>query len=168
MTKKTQSTALGSDAPVQPAHSAPNATLERLAAFIGEWDLEISSMSFRDDPAAVERGHASFDWLEGGAFLIQRSEISAPDFPRSKAIIAPDDQAETYGMLYFDSRGVSRIYKMTFSGGIWTVWRDFPGFSQRFLGTFSDDGKVITARWEKSTDGSRWEHDFALKYTKVR
>ena len=167
MAKRKQSTALGLDAPVQEAHSPPNATLERLSMFIGEWNIEITSMSFQADPSALARGHSSFDWLERGAFLIQRSEISAPEWPRSTAIIAPDDAAETYGMLYFDSRNVSRIYKMTFGGGIWTVWRDFSGFSQRFLGTFSDDGNVITARWEKSGDGSHWEHDFDLKYTKV-
>ena len=145
-----------------------NPALERLGLFIGEWAIEITSMSFHTDPSAVERGHSSFDWIEGGAFLIQHSEISAADFPRSTAIIAPDDAAETYGMLYFDSRGVSRIYKMTFHGGIWTIWREFPGFSQRFNGTFSDDNNVITARWEKSNDGSHWEHDFDLTYTKLK
>lgn len=145
-----------------------NPALERLGVFVGEWDLEITAMSFHTDPSAVERGHTSFDWLEGGAFLIQHSEISATDFPRSIAIIAPDDAAETYGMLYFDSRGVSRIYRMTFSGGIWTLWRDFPGFSQRFHGTFSEDYNSITARWEKSSDGSKWEHDFDVTYTKAK
>lgn len=82
--------------------------------------------------------------------------------------MGPDEAAGTYRMLYYDSRAVSRIYRMTFSGGIWTLWRDFPGFSQRFHGTFSEDGKIITARWEKSGDGSNWEHDFDLTYTKVR
>lgn len=167
MAKKIQSTASGSDVPVLQPASPTNAALQHLAAFIGEWDIEITSMSFRDDPSAAERGHVSFEWLESGAFLIQRSEIAAPDFPRSTAIIAPDDAAATYGMLYFDSRGVSRIYKMTFSGGIWTLWRDFPGFAQRFHGTFSDDGNFILARWEKSTDGSGWERDFDIKYRKV-
>jgi len=149
------------------AENKRNPALECLLVFIGEWDLEISSMSFRTDPSAVERGHSSFDWLEGGAFLIQHSEVFVTDFPRSISIIAPDDAAETYGMFYFDSRGVSRIYKMTFSGGIWTLWRDFPGFSQRFQGTFSEDHNIITARWERSTDGSHWEHDFDLTYTRV-
>jgi hypothetical protein len=91
-----------------------------------------------------------------------------PDFPRSIEVIGPDDEAETYRMLYYDERGVSRIYRMTFSGGIWTIWRDFPGFHQRFHGTFGEDGKVISAYWEKSTDGSNWERDFDLTYTKVR
>lgn len=145
-----------------------NLALDQLAPFIGEWTIEITSMSFREDPSAIERGHSSFAWLEGGAFLIQHSEISASDFPRSVAVMGPDEEAATYAMLYSDSRGVSRIYRMTFSGGIWTLWREFPGFSQRFHGTFSEDGKIITARWERSSDGSNWERDFDLTYTKIR
>lgn len=145
-----------------------NLALDQLAPLIGEWTIEITSMSFRSDPSAVERGHSSFAWLEGGAFLIQHSEISASDFPRSVAVMGADDEAATYRMLYYDSRGVSRIYRMTFSGEIWTIWRDFPGFSQRFHGMLSDDGKIISARWEKSTDGTNWEHDFSLTYIKVR
>src|SRR5215208_8292755 len=144
-----------------------NPALDELAPLIGEWNIEITSMSFQPDSSAVVRGHSSFARLEGGAFLIQHSEIPASDFPRSTAIIGPDDEAGTYAMLYSDSRGVSRIYRMTFSGGIWTLWREFPGFSQRFHGTFSEDGRVITARWERSSDGSNWERDFDLTYTKV-
>jgi hypothetical protein len=150
------------------AKNKQNPGLERLGVFVGEWNIEITSMSFHTDPSAVARGRSSFDWLEAGAFLIQHAEISATDFPRSTAIIAPDDAAETYSMLYSDSRGVSRIYRMTFSGGIWTLWRDFPGFSQRFHATFSEDHNVITARWEKSSDGSKWEHDFDITYTRSK
>jgi len=145
-----------------------NPALDQLAPLLGEWNIEITSVSSFEDPSAVVRGHSSFAWLEGGAFLLQHSEILHSDFPRSTAVMGPDDEAGTYRMLYYDSRGVSRIYRMTFSGGIWTLWRDFPGFSQRFQGTFSEDGKTITAYWEKLSDGSNWEHDFDLTYTKVR
>jgi hypothetical protein len=150
------------------AENQRNPALERLDVFIGGWNIEITSMSFRTDPSAVDRGRTFFDWLEGGAFLIQHSEISATDFPRSIAVIGPDDTAETYSMLYFDSRGVSRIYRMTFHGGIWTLWRDSPDFSQRFHGTFSEDHNMITARWEKSSDGSHWEHDFDITYKRSK
>ena len=152
----------------QEATFKPNPALDELALLIGEWNVEITSMSFHEDPSAVVRGHTSFDWLEGGAFLVQHSEVPESDFPASISVIGPDDEAGTYRMLYYDSRGVSRIYRMTFSGGIWTLWRDFPGFSQRFHGTFSEDGKSMTAYWEKSTDGSTWTHDFDLTYTKAR
>jgi hypothetical protein len=145
-----------------------NPALGQLTLFIGAWNIEITSMSFHEDPSAVVRGHSSFAWLEGGAFLIQHSQVPDSDFPTSTAVIGADDEAGTYRMLYYDSRSVSRIYRMTFSGGIWTLWRDFPGFSQRFHATFNEDGTVITARWERSNDGSNWEHDFALTYTKVR
>ena len=156
---------------MEKSHQTPfqsNLALDALSPFIGEWDIDITSMSFREDSSVVERGHSSFAWLEGGAFLVQHSEISASDFPRSVAVMGPDEEAATYTMLYSDSRGVSRIYRMTFSGGIWTLWRDFPGFSQRFHGTFSEDGRIITARWERSSDGSNWERDFELTYTKIR
>ena len=129
MNQRKQSTSQGSGAPVKQPRSHTNSAIERLAVFIGEWNIEITSMSFHSDSSAVERGHTSFDWLENGAFLIQRSEVSAADWPRITAIIAPDEAAETYCMFYFDSRDVTRIYRMTLSGGIWTMWRDFPGFS---------------------------------------
>ena len=151
-----------------PVNHQTNPALEQLGTFVGDWNIEITSMSFDSDPSAVARGHTSFQWLEEGAFLLQHSAVPNTAFPRASAVIGPDDEAGTYGMLYFDSRGVSRIYRMTLSGGIWTMWREFPGFSQRFHGTFSDDNNTITAYWEKSSDGSNWEHDFDLTYTRVR
>jgi hypothetical protein len=55
---------------------------------------------------------------------------------------------------------------MSFAGGIWKIWRDAPGFPQRFVGYVSPDQRVIEARWEKSADGLNWESDFDLTYTK--
>ena len=59
---------------------------------------------------------------------------------------------------------MSRVYQMTLADG---TWRDAPGFGQRFSGTVSADGGSIRAAWEKSADGSNWEHDFDLVYTKA-
>jgi hypothetical protein len=67
---------------------------------------------------------------------------------------------------------VARVYEMSFDNGVWRLWRtsaDFTplDFSQRFTGTFSKDASTITGRWEISHDGTSWEHDFDLTYTKV-
>ena len=67
-----------------------NLALDALSPFIGEWEIEITSISVREDPSAVVRGQSSFAWLEGGAFLIQHSEIADSDFPRSVAVMGPD------------------------------------------------------------------------------
>jgi hypothetical protein len=75
---------------------------------------------------------------------------------------------EIYTVLHYDSRGVSRVYQMSFGERVWKIWRQAPGFSQRFSGMLSDDGDSIRATWEKSRDGSDWEHDFDLIYTKTR
>lgn len=89
-----------------------------------------------------------------------------PRRPDGIAIIVPENSDEKYRQHYFDSRGVSRVYEMSLRDGVWKLWRQSPGFSQRFMGTFGDGGNTITGFWEKSGDGSTWEHDFDLTYTK--
>ena len=144
-----------------------NPALERLGILAGEWQVEMSSMSFHPDPSAVIQWHVSFEWFDEGRFMIQHEEVLGPDVPHGTWVIGPDDAAGTYCVLHYDSRGVSRIYQMSLSDNTWKIWRDFPGFSQRFTGTFSKDRKTIKAQWEKSSENSTWEHDFDLTYTKV-
>ncbi len=44
-------------------------------------------------PSKVLHGSASFEWLEGGAFLVMRSEIDEPEIPTGIAIIGSDNEA---------------------------------------------------------------------------
>lgn len=144
-----------------------NPTLKDLAVFVGDWDMELSNASFLPDPSTTLSGHASFEWLEQGAFIILRQGSEQEGAPSSKWIIGRDDSTGTYKTLYLDSRGVSRIYSMSFDGRVWKKWREAPGFHQRFTGIFSDDGNRIAGSWEMSKDGTNWEHDFDLTYTRV-
>jgi hypothetical protein len=140
--------------PVQHPTPKTNPALVQLEVLIGEWEMELSLA-----PAA--RGRVTFEWLEGGAFLVERMGDSAT------WLIGRDESVETYCVLYFDSRGVSRLYEMSLEGNVWKIWRNAPGFSQRFAATFGGDGHTITGYWEKSSDGSTWEHDFDVTYTKL-
>jgi hypothetical protein len=142
----------------------PNPALKELEILVGEWDMELSAASFLPDPSATIHGQASFKWLEGGDFLIARQGSKASGPPYSTSIIGRDEMSETYMVLYFDDRGVSRVYQMSLEGRQWKQWRQAPGFFQRFTGTFSADGNIIDASWEKSNDGSAWQHDFNLTY----
>jgi hypothetical protein len=64
-------------------------------------------------------------------------------------------------------RGVARVYGMSLENRVWKVWRDAPGFSQRYTGVISDDGSTIKGSWERSADARTGEHDFGLTYTKL-
>jgi hypothetical protein len=112
------------------------------------------------------RGTSTFEWLEGRRFVIWRSQYEHPKIPDAITIIGVTDGQ--LSMHYFDQRGVYRVYAASPDQGMWRYWRDAsaPDFSQRFTGTFSDDGNTITGRGELSKDGTTWEADLALDYRK--
>jgi hypothetical protein len=149
------------------------AAMRRLEVFIGEWDLEASfpGAAPSADASDVE-ARAVFEWELGGKFLVERSSISHPEAPDGLILVAPTADGRAYTQHYFDSRGVVRLYAMTFVDGVWTLTRETSDFtplefSQRFIGTFSADGNTIDGRWEICQDGSTWRRDFGLVYTKV-
>ncbi len=148
----------------QGASQAPDSALARLAVFVGEWAVE-GTIGGKGNTTGM--GSTTFEWVEHGAFLRQRTGVEESAYPRSTLIIGCDDVRDAYTVLYSDSRGVRRIYQMRFDGRTWRQWRDAPGFSQRFSATLSADGRVFTGAWEKSEDGTTWEHDFDLTYTKI-
>jgi hypothetical protein len=144
--------------------SIPNPALEPFGVLIGEWTTTGSHPGI---PNVTLHGRTSFEWLEGGAFLIMRSEIDEPGIPSGIAIIGSDDAVGEHFMLYFDERGVSRKYAVSLHDGVVRWWRDAPGFSQRYTGTIVDDGRTIVGKGELCKDGSTWEKDLDLTYRRA-
>ena len=145
--------------------SKPNPALEPLGAFIGTWDT-VGTHSMM--PGTTLHGRTSFEWLEGGAFLVIHSEIDEPGIPTGIVIIGSDDAKAKLFMLYFDERGVSRVFEVSFRDNVLKWWRDAPGFSQRFTGTLNDDRNTIVGVSELSRDDSTWQRDLELTYTRSR
>ncbi|MFD6274728.1 hypothetical protein ACFWFI_03980 [Streptomyces sp. NPDC060209] len=150
--------------------------LERLDVFVGEWVLEARFPG--DQPSTPAPGgdgpmaRSRFEWALDGQVLVQRTEIPAPTAPDGLMIVRADPGTGSYTQHYFDSRGVARLYSMSFDGGVWTLTRESPDFTplefrQRFTGTFSEDTDTITGGWEVRFDGGEWEHDFALTYRRA-
>jgi hypothetical protein len=145
----------------------PNPALKPLEGLVGDWEMEISNASFLPRPSdIVKGGPVSFEWVQDGAFLVIHMGDKSPGPPQALWLIGRDDSTPNYTVLYYDARSVSRVYEMSFSE-VWKMWREAPGFWQRYESTVSKDGKTMTAHWEKSSDGSRWEHDFNITYTKL-
>jgi hypothetical protein len=150
------------------ATSNGDASLDALEVLVGEWSMTTSSTP---DPSNSPRARTRFEWLPGKRFLVQRWEVEHPDAPDGIAIIGVDIAGTGFVQHYFDSRGVARVYEMSFADNVWTLERrasaSAPDFSQRFTGTFSDDHNTILGRWEISRDGADWQLDFDLTYTRI-
>lgn len=143
----------------------PNPALEPFQVFVGEWQTTGSHPYL---PGITLHGLTSFDWLEGGAFLIIHSEIDDPNFPDGIAIFGSDNVAKNYFLLSFVERGVSRKYDVTMTGDQLTWWCDEPSFSQRFTLVIEDNGNRMRSQGEMSREGAAWEEDLALTYVRVK
>jgi hypothetical protein len=149
-------------------------TIERLAPLIGEWSMEAVFPSSSPAAGMQAEGVARtvFEYLTGGQFVIQRWEVPHPDAPDGIAIIGWDGGYGSLVQHYFDSRGVARLYEMSFDSGIWKLSRTAADrspldFAQRYTATIGEGGETIRGRWELSSDGSRWQHDFELNYRRL-
>lgn len=142
----------------------PNPALEPLAPLIGQWRTTGAHPLI---PDTTFHGRSSFEWHEGGAFLLMRSEIDQPDIPNAVAIVGSDDAAGTFTMVYFDERGVSRRYTVEVAPGEVRWHRDEAGFAQRMVVTITPDGNRLEARGTMSHDGGPWEDDLQLTYERI-
>jgi hypothetical protein len=140
--------------------SEPATALGLLDVLVGAWTQEVTG---HGDPT----GTMTFEWTLGRRYLSQRSSLPPP-FPESLSLVEYDEASGGFLQHYFDSRGVTRLYRMTLAGSEWTLLRTAPDFSalpfaQRFVGTVADDERSVDGRWEQSHDGGRtWELDFEL------
>jgi hypothetical protein len=122
--------------------------LKELNILVGEWYAEATHPLFEP----LLKGKITFGWLEGNSFLFMNSDWEKPGPPDSRSISGYDESTDHFTMLYFDERNVSRIYEMTFSNGIWKLWRNIPVFSQRFNGIIKTDGNTIEGVWDLCED----------------
>ena len=147
-------------------HSAaiPNPALEAFRILIGEWKTAGTHAKL---PGMTLHGHASFQWIEGGAFLIMQAENDEGKIPSATAIFGSDNTKDEYYMLYFDERKVSRKCEVTFKDNVLKWWREGPGFSQRYSFAFTDNNNTMIGTGELSEDGTSWEPDLNLTYTRI-
>jgi hypothetical protein len=142
----------------------------RLEFFVGEWTMAATFPADSPMGAVTGTARSSFEWALDGAFLLQRSEAEPP-VPRGLMLVDALDDG-SYTQHYFDSRGVVRLYAMTFDGARWTLTREGPDFSpfdfaQRFVATLEDGGRTMRGAWEMSEDGTTWRKDFDLVYSRA-
>lgn len=142
--------------------------LDQLQPFVGEWTVEGRHVAL---PGTLIGGRSVFEWWGDRTLLIHRSTIDHPDFPDSIQVIGATRPNGGLALHYFDSRGVARVFDMTFDLGTWMLDRkanDATEFDQRLRATFSTDGDAMAAEWERSEPGEHeMKPDFSLLYARV-
>jgi hypothetical protein len=132
--------------------------LEPFDALIGAWDTEATHRLFD----SVVTGRVTFEWLEGGQFLIQRSHNDHELFPDAISIIGAPEGGDGLVMEYFDSRGVRRTYGISLDDGVLRIWRDHPGFDQRFSAKLGHD--VFEGVFQLAETPGDWQDDMKVTY----
>ena len=143
----------------------PNPKLAGLQQLVGTWTTTGHHPMV---PGTTFHGRTSVEWIEGGAFLMMRSETVEPEIPSGMSIIGSDDSSDVLMMNYFDERGVSRRYEMAVEGKTVRWWRNSEKISQRCELTVADDGNSMQTTAEFSENNGPWGKDLELSYTRVK
>jgi hypothetical protein len=129
---------------------------------IGTWATEATHPRF---DIAVP-GRTTFEWLTGDQFLIQRAHNDHELFPDSISVIGPPESGDGLLMEYFDSRGVRRTYNIACDDtGALRIWRDAPGFDQRFVAELDDES--FSGLWQVAETAGEWRDDLAVTYRRI-
>jgi hypothetical protein len=132
--------------------------LEPFDALIGTWATEASHPMVD----AVVPGSVTYEWLEGGHFLVQRSHNDHELFPDAISVIGAPEAGDGLVLEYFDSRGVRRTYGVALEEGVLRMWRDHPGFAQRFSATLGPDS--FEGLWQAAETQGDWHDDLKVIY----
>ena len=132
--------------------------LQPFDALIGTWATEATHPRFD----GVVPGSITFEWLEGGRFVVQRSRNAHELFPDAICLIGPPEDGDGLAMEYFDSRGVRRTYDISLEDGVLRIWRDAPGFDQRVVATLGHD--AFEGQWQLAEAPRNWRDDLKLIY----
>jgi hypothetical protein len=132
--------------------------LESFDVLIGTWSTEAKHRLVDE----VVLGSATFEWLEGGHFVVLRSRNDHELFPDAISVIGRPESGEGLVMEYFDSRGVRRTYAVSLEDGVLRWWRDHPGFDQRSYAKLGRDGFELVHQLAE-TRGD-WQDDLRATY----
>ncbi|MBB5791142.1 hypothetical protein [Jiangella mangrovi] len=142
--------------------------MQRLDVLTGSWRVTMSNAWFLEPAGREVPGTATAEWLDDAVVVFRWTMDGdvAPATSTMMLVLGRNDPQDAYTALYHDERGVCRVYAMTFDGSRWTLVRDDPDRSQRFVADVGPDR--ITGAWEASEDhGVTWSKDFDLVFERT-
>lgn len=121
---------------------APNPDLESLSRLVGTWRL-----------SGDARGTISYEWMDGGFFLLQRVDFEHDGQTiRGMEIIGHDkpfggEPSEDIRSRFYDNTGNTLDYVYELEGDTLTIWGGEKGSPAYYRGVFSGDDNTLTGGW---------------------
>ncbi len=116
----------------------PYPALRQLDRLVGEWRVT----------GPFLQGVISFDWMEGGFFLIQHVDAEAGGRKiRGVEYIGFDEDTQTLRSHYMDTNGSNFTYTWAVDGDTINIWFGDKGSDNYFEGRFSEDGRSYSGKW---------------------
>ncbi len=134
--------------PLPPETTHP--ALRILDVMVGTWHVH-----GRDAVTGAEvRGRVTFDWLDGGQFLVQRVEIDHAGLRiTGTEYVGYDSESDSLRSYFFSDEGPGPFGGFALDS-VWevdestvTIWGGSAGSPAIFTGEFSDDRTTLTGRW---------------------
>jgi hypothetical protein len=151
----------------------PSPQTQRLGALVGRWRSEGHIVG--EAPVPIT-GTDIYEWLPGGFFLIHHVDVVVGDQPvQAIEIIGEYDPATDSftGRAYDNLGNVTIMHARVDDDGVWTfigggdVAPAEVGGAVRSTLTVSSDRSGMTARWERSDDGTSWQPWMDMTFTRM-
>ncbi len=130
----------------------PNPDLKNLDILVGTWEM-----------SGDVHGQVTFEWMEGGFFLIQRVDLGPQDGQRIKGIeiIGHErpfgaEPSEDIRSRFYSNMGDTLDYVYELEGNTLTIWAGEKGSPAYAKGTFSEDGNTRSGEWVYPGGGYRF------------
>jgi hypothetical protein len=138
------------DAQAHQQPPEPNPDLKDLDRLVGTWEV-----------SGGAQGKATYEWMEGGFFLVQRVDLEQYG-QRIKGIeiIGHErpfgaEPSEDTKSRFYDNMGNTLDYVYELEGDTLTIWGGEKGSPAYYRGTFSDDGDTVSGEWVYPGGGYR-------------
>jgi len=113
--------------------------LKTLEPFLGKWKVS----------GGFVEGTVSFEWLEGGYFLVQNIDIMhGNQVIKGLEYIGFDEDTQTLRSHYMDNNGSNFTYTWEVKGKTIRIWFGNKDSDNFFEGMFEDNGKSYSGNWQ--------------------
>lgn len=157
------------------SHASTDAApgLEGLRPFVGKWHTEGQQLEGPLGSASPFVAVETFEWLEGGHFLIHRLEGRFGQRPTASIqLFGLNDETELFAQSFYND-GNTNTWQVKADGhqlvlnGAWSKGQG-PSFRLRYRARVIEEGNTLESTWEQSGDGDNWTIFMETRATKAQ